>query len=295
MSTELLDVPAPLVRSREARRSVPIMPALPLAVLAIVIFLAVAAPLVTPYEPTRADLPNSLLPPAWVDGGRAEHLLGTDTFGRDSFARLIYGGRVSLSVAFLSLIIATLLGTSAGLLAGYAGGVADSVLMRFVDMVLSLPTLLIALAMSIALGPSFTNLVLVIGFLIWPRVARLVRSDTLVLKHQEFVRYARAVGVPGWLIVLRHILPNVTPTLLVAATLEVGHVILVEASLSFLGAGIPSPQPSWGVMISDGRALIATGWWIALFPGLALVVSVISFNTLGDWLRDRLDPKLRDV
>jgi peptide/nickel transport system permease protein len=295
MSTEFVDIPAPRVRSRDDRRSVPIMPALPLAILAVVILLGIGAPLVTPYEPTRADLPNSLLPPAWVEGGTAEHLLGSDTFGRDSFTRLVYGARVSLSVAFLSLIIATLLGTSAGLLAGYAGGAIDSILMRFVDMVLSLPTLLIALAMSIALGPSFANLVLVIGFLIWPRVARLVRSDTLVIKHQEFVKYARAVGVPGWLIVLRHVLPNVTPTLLVAATLEVGHVILVEASLSFLGAGIPAPQPSWGVMISDGRALIATGWWIALFPGLALVISVISFNTLGDWLRDRLDPKLREV
>ena len=272
-----------------------VIPTLPLVVLFILVFGAVAAPVLTPYSPVKADLINNLQPPFWVEGGSMAHPLGTDTFGRDSFSRLLYGARVSLSVAFLALLIAGTIGTSIGLLAGYAGGWIDSVLMRFVDMVLSLPTLLIALAMAIALGPSFTNIVLVIGFLIWPRVARLIRGETMLVKQQEFVRYARAVGVPGWLIVIRHVVPNVMATILVAATLEIGHVILVEASLSFLGAGIPAPEPSWGVMISDGRALIATGWWIALFPGLAIVASVITFNTLGDWLRDVLDPRLREV
>jgi peptide/nickel transport system permease protein len=256
--------------------------------------IAIAAPLLTPYSPVQADLRNYLEPPAWA-GGTIAHPIGTDTFGRDVLSRLLFGARVSLSVALFSLLIATTMGALVGLTAGYLGGAIDSVLMRFVDMVLALPTVLMALAIAIALGPSYTNMILIIGFMIWPRTARLLRAETMLLKQQEFARYARAVGVPGWLIVLRHVLPNVMPTLLVAVTLEVGHVILLEATLSFLGAGIPPPQPSWGVMVADGRALIGTGWWIALFPGLAIMVTVMSCNLLGDWLRDHFDPKFREV
>jgi peptide/nickel transport system permease protein len=200
-----------------------------------------------------------------------------------------------MSVATLALAIAVTIGSTVGIVAGYFGGWLGSVLMRLVDMVLSLPMVLIALALAIALGPSFTNMILVIGLLIWPNLARLVRADTLLLRQQEFVRYSRAIGVPDWRIILRHVIPNIVGTLLVAVALEIPHVILVEASLSFLGAGIPPPSASWGAMIADGRALIATGWWIALFPGLAIIVTVVSFNALGDWLRDHFDPRLRDV
>jgi peptide/nickel transport system permease protein len=272
-----------------------LVPAVPLLVLGLFILAAIFAPLITTYDPVKNNLLENLTPPAWVKGGDARHLLGTDSFGRDIVSRLLYGARVSLSVAALSLVIAVSVGATLGLFAGYVGGWVGSIVMRFVDMVLSLPTILIALAVSIALGPSFTNLVLIIGLLIWPRMARLIRGETLVIKEQEFVRYARAIGVPGWRIVLTHVLPNVLPTLLVAVTLEVGSVILAEASLSFLGAGMPAPQASWGVMIADGRALVATGWWIALFPGLAIMVTVLMCNTMGDWLRDRFDPKLREV
>jgi peptide/nickel transport system permease protein len=270
------------------------MPALPIGILVTMVLLAVFAGFITPYDPVKQDLTHHLLPPVWA-GGTAAHPFGTDSFGRDVLSRLLFGARISLSVALLSLVIATILGTTVGLLSGYLGGNVDSILMRFVDMILALPTLLIALAVAIALGPSFTNILLIIGLMIWPRTARLIRAETMLLKKQEFTRYAQAIGVPGWRIVLRHVLPNVLPTLLVAVTLEIGHVILVEASLSFLGAGIPPPQPSWGVMIADGRALIATGWWIALFPGLAIMITVISCNVLGDWLRDRFDPKFKEI
>jgi peptide/nickel transport system permease protein len=269
------------------------MPTLPLIVLGGMVFLAVAAPVVAPHDPVHSSLRDSMLPPFWVDGGSTEHILGTDNLGRDVLSRLIYGARISLSVAALSLLIATLIGTAVGLTAGYLGGWVDFYLMRLVDMVLSLPTLLIALALAIAVGPSFTNLVLVIGFLLWVRIARLVRGETLLIKEYDYVRYSRAIGVPPLWILARHVLPNVMPTLLVAMTLEVGDVILIEAGLSFLGAGVPPPAPSWGIMISDGRALLATGWWIALFAGLAVTLAVLSTNSLGDWLRDRIDPTMR--
>lgn len=272
-----------------------LMPALPIGVLLLFTVLAVAAPLVAPHSPTREQLSASLMPPAWIPGGSRDYLLGTDVFGRDILSRLIFGARISLSVAALALLLGGSVGTAVGLIAGFAGGWVDAVLMRFVDVILSLPTIVVAIALAVAIGPSFSNVVVVIGLLLWPRIARQIRGETLVLKRLEFVQYARAVGVPGWLVLLRHVLPNVAPTLLVISTIQVGHVILLEASLSFLGAGVPAPQPSWGVMVSDGRALVSTGWWISLFPGLAIVLTVFMFNILGDWLRDHLDPTLRGI
>jgi peptide/nickel transport system permease protein len=280
---------APARRRRRPR----LVPALPVAVLVAFVALGLAAPLLTPYDPVRNDLINSFVPPAWLDGGGPAHLLGTDSFGRDVFTRLAYGARVSLSVAAFSLLIAITIGTTVGVTAGFAGRWVDSVLMRLTDVLLGLPTLLVALTISIAAGPSFRNLVLVLGFLIWPRIARLIRGETLLLKRTDFVRYSQAIGVSPAAAVVRHVLHNVLPTLLVAATLEIGSVILSEASISFLGAGMPPPQASWGVMISDGQALVSTGWWISMTPGVAIAIVVLSSNTLGDWLRDRLDPKTR--
>jgi peptide/nickel transport system permease protein len=167
--------------------------------------------------------------------------------------------------------------------------------MRVVDVFLALPPLLVALVVAVVLGPSFRNLVLILGLLIWPNIARLIRGETMALMRRDFIEYSRAIGVPAWSILLRHVFPNILPTLLVAATLEVANVILTEASLSFLGAGLPAPEASWGVMVEDGRALIATGWWVSLFPGIAILVTVLAFNSLGDWLRDRFDPKTRQA
>jgi len=290
----ILATPAAVPANRSRRRP-GLMPALPIAGLVLFAIAGIAAPLLTPFDPVRNDLTSTLLPPAWVAGSDPAHPLGTDGFGRDIVSRLMYGARVSLSVAAIALTITVAIGTAVGVTAGYLGGWVDSVLMRFVDVALTLPMILVALVLSIALGPSFTNLVLVIGLLLWPRIARLVRGETLLLKRQDYVRYAGAIGIPSRRIALRHVIPNVLPTVLVLATLEIGHVILLEASLSFLGAGIPQPQASWGSMIDDGRALVATGWWVALFPGLAIMLTVMSSNALGDWLRDYLDPRTRNL
>jgi peptide/nickel transport system permease protein len=272
-----------------------IVPGVPITVLALFVLAAIFAPLLTSYDPIDNDLINSLRPPAWVEGGGSAHLLGTDGLGRDVFARLLYGARVSFLVVVFSLAVAVVIGVGVGVVAGYFGGRVDALLMRIVDIFLALPPLLVALVFGVALGPSFRNLVLILGILIWPNIARLIRGETLVLMRRDFVGYPRAIGIPPGIILLRHIFPNILPTLLVAATLEVANVILTESALSFLGAGLPPPQPSWGVMVDDGRALIATGWWIALFPGLAILMTVLSFNALGDWLRDRFDPKTQQV
>jgi peptide/nickel transport system permease protein len=277
------------------RRRFRLVPALPIAVLALFVVAAVAAPLLTSYDPIENDLVSSLEPPAWASGGSADHLLGTDGFGRDVLTRLLYGARVSFLVVIFSLATAVLIGVTVGIVAGYVGGRVDAILMRLVDIMLALPPLLVALVVAVALGPSFRNLVLILGLLIWPNIARLIRGETMRLTRQDFVGYPRAIGVPSRSILVRHIFPNILPTLLVAATLEVANVILTEASLSFLGAGLPSPEASWGVMVDDGRALIATGWWVALFPGLAIVITVLAFNSLGDWLRTRFDPKARQA
>lgn len=279
-------------RRRRSRRWL-LNPVLPIVVLGILAGAAIFAPLITPWNPVRNDLVHAVLPPAWLAGGDSGHLLGTDGFGRDIFARLIYGTRVTFLVVGFALVIAVTIGSAVGLIAGYKGGIVDAVLMRLTDSLLTLPRILVAIVVAIAVGASFQTLVLVLGFMVWMTIARLVRGETMALIHKEFVVYSRAIGVPGWVIVLRHVLPNVLPVITVVTTLEIGHVILLEAALSFLGAGLPPPQPSWGVMIADGRGLIATGWWIALFPGLMIVATVLSCNGLGDWLRDYLDPRTR--
>jgi peptide/nickel transport system permease protein len=267
--------------------------ALSLAVLVVLIVVAVAAPLLTPHNPVRVSLLHRMMPPFWVEGGSLEFPLGTDGFGRDLFTRMLYGTRISIAIAFCAVISGGGIGALVGIVAGFKGGLVDVVLMRIVDIFMALPTILIAIALAVALGPSFQNLVIVIAALLWPNIARQVRGAALVVKQKEYMEYAESIGVPTWRLMLFHVLPNVTPTLLVVLTLEVGSVILTEASLGFLGAGVPPPTPSWGSIVADGRALIATGWWIALFPGIAIIITVLTFNTLGDWLRERFDPRLK--
>ena len=266
-------------------------PLIPLAIVTLLVICALFAPLLAPRSPVEGSLGERLIVPF----ERSDHLLGTDRHGRDTLSRLIHGARISLSVSLVGITLTGLAGGLVGLLAGYAGGWLDTLLMRVVDISLSLPGILIAVLLSVVFEPSFTNVIIVVVFLLWPSYARLVRGETLGLKHQEFVALARTAGCSGATIMLRHIAPNLVPSVLVLATLHVGYVIVLEAALSFLGVGIPPPTPSWGVMVADGRGLIERAWWVSILPGVAILVTVLSLNILGDWVRDRLDPKLRQV
>ena len=217
-------------------------------------------------------------------------MLGTDRLGRDTLSRLVYGAPIFLAVSLVGILLTGVVGTAIGLVAGFWGGWVDTLCMRLVDISLSLPGILMAVLLSVVFKPSFKNVVIVVIFLLWPSYARLVRGETLGLKQQEFVALARVAGCSSLTIMCRHLLPNLAPSNLVLATLQVGFVIVLEASLSFIGVGIPPPTPSWGVMVADGRGLIEQAWWISILPGLAILVTVISLNILGNWVRDRLDP-----
>ena len=268
-------------------------PLLPLLVVGLLVFCALFAPLLAPHSPIEGSLGKRLIPPLGMEGASGEHVLGTDRLGRDTLSRLIYGAQISLAVSLVGIVLTGVVGAAIGLLAGFWGAWVDTVCMRLVDISLSLPGILMAVLLSVVFKPSFTNVVIVVIFLLWPSYARLVRGETLSLKQQEFVALARVAGCSSWAIMCRHLLPNLAPSILVLATLQVGFVIVLEASLSFIGVGIPPPTPSWGVMVADGRGLIEQAWWISILPGLAILVTVISLNILGDWVRDRLDPKLR--
>ena len=248
-----------------------------------------------PHSPTAGDITRKLIPPVWMERGTSEHPLGTDRFGRDVLSRIIHGSRISLLVSLMAIGVAGTLGTALGLVSGYRGGATDAILMRFTDIGLSLPTILIAVVMVAVSEPSFRNVILVIALLLWPRFARTMRGETLAIKEQDFVALAVVAGRGSVWILARHIFPNVVPTLLVVVTLQVGYVILLEGTLSFLGVGVPPPSPAWGLMIADGRGFLATAWWISLFPGLAMLLTVLAVNLMGDWLRDTLDPKLRQL
>ena len=271
------------------------LPWFPIVILGALVVAAVFAPVLAPQSPTAGDITAKLIPPIWIAGGDWEHPLGTDRFGRDVLSRIIYGSRISLLVSLLAIGVAGTVGTALGLISGYRGGLTDTLLMRLTDIGLSLPTILIAVVMVAVSEPSFRNVVLVISLLLWPRFARQIRGETLAIKEQDFVALAVVAGRSSTWIISRHIFPNVVPTLLVISTLQVGYVILLEGTLSFLGVGVPPPNPAWGLMIADGRGFLATAWWISLFPGLAMLLTVLAVNLMGDWLRDRLDPKLRQL
>ncbi len=228
-------------------------------------------------------------------GGSWEYPFGTDKQGRDLLSRLMHGARISLAVSCLAIMLGGFLGTTLGMVAAFRGGLADAILMRIVDIKLAFPSILLALTLVVAIGSGFSTVVIVIALLLWARYARVVRGEALTIKERDFIDRARVAGASNLRIMARHIFPNVFNTVIVLATLEVGHVIILEATLSFLGAGIPRPQPAWGLMAADGREVITSSWWIFLFPCLAIVLTVLSMNLLGDWLRDRLDPKLRNV
>ncbi len=263
-----------------------------LVVLLAFVTVALLAPLVAPHAPTTPDLLNRLQPPAWISGD-ATHLLGTDHLGRDILSRLLYGTRVALIVGALGVLLAAAIGITLGTLSGYFGGWLDAVISRLVDTLLAIPNVILYLAILFAFGPSLTVLVLVIGGINWTTFARVVRAEVLSVKQREFVEASRASGQRVALILWRHVLPNVMAPILVIATLNVATVIILEASLSFLGLGVQPPTVTWGRMLADGRDYVATAWWLATFPGILITLLCLSLILLGDWLRDVLDPRLQ--
>lgn len=267
---------------------------IPATLLLVLVVTAIFAPQVAPYDPLQTSLAARLEPPAFA-GGTWAHVLGTDKLGRDVLSRIIFGARVSLSVSLLVMLITSTIGTTLGILSGYLGGFVDTLFMRITDISMAFPGILIALLLAVILGPSFTTVVLAISLLGWAPYARLIRGEVLKLRTADFVLQARIVGCSPTRIMVTHIFPNVVNPLLILATLSVGLIILIESALSYLGAGIPPPTATWGSMVSDGRGLIDTAWWISFFPGLAIGLVVLSGNFLGDWLRDRLDPRLRQI
>ena len=246
-------------------------------------------------DPERAVALGDELLEVKQAGGQGKYLLGTDKVGRDILSRIIYGSRISVIVAGIAIFISGAIGASLGITAGYFGGWVDSLLMRLVDISLSIPIILMALVLVTALGASYQTIVIVLVIFLWAQYARQARGETLTVRVQDFIARAKVAGASDARIMLRHIFPNVFNSLVVLATLQVGFVIILEASLSFLGAGIPRPNPAWGLMVSDGRELIISSWWVSLFPGLAILMVVMAMNLMGDWLRDKLDPKQRQI
>ena len=265
----------------------------------VLIFPALTADFTAPHHPLKQQLSKRLTPPVWDQSGEKpgtwSNILGTDKQGRDILSRIMHGSRISLMVSLSALAIGGTIGTTLGLISGYFGRWVDHLIMRVVDTFLALPLILMALVIVAVFGPSFYTAIGVISVLLWSRYTRQIRAEVLSIKQLDFVARARVSGCSNWRIIVKHIFPNVVNTLIVLATLQVGTVILLEATLSFLGAGIPRPNPAWGVMVADGRDHIASAWWIAVMPGLAIMFVVLSMNMMGDWLRDKLDPKLRQV
>src|SRR6266478_10205848 len=273
------------------------LPLLPLAILVPFVLVAVFADYITPYDPTEPVAGMKIFtPPAWMQGGDIRVLLGTDFQGRDIVSRLIFGARVSLIVGVMGTVVAGGIGTLLGILAGYLGGWVDHVVMRLTDAWLALPALVFAIFLATVVGPSMWNIVFVLGAVYWTRYARVIRGEVLTLREREFVKLAEIAGASKLRVIKRHILPNVMNTATVLASLTVGVVIIAEASLSFLGVGVPPPQPAWGLMLSEARSTLMAGqWWLTVFPGLCILLIVLATQLFGDWLRVRLDPQLRNL
>ncbi len=270
-------------------------PTLPAAVLLLLVFTAVFAPWLVPVDPFKSDLLARNTPPWGFPDGSSKHLLGGDQVGRDILSRIIYGARVSAMVMAVSVATGVGLGTTMGLVAGYFGGQLDEFIMSVVNIWAALPYIMVALVMVVLLGQKFWVLFLLLALLSWPGAVRLVRAETLSLKTRDYVAFARVAGASPPRIILRHVLPGVINLVVVSATLSMGSIILTEATLSFLGAGIPPPNPSWGAMISEGRRYLNDAWWVASIPGVCIFLVVMAGNFFGDWLRDHFDPRLRQL
>jgi peptide/nickel transport system permease protein len=262
-------------------------------IVGLVVVAAVAAPWLAVTDPIEQDLADALKPPFWLPDGSLGHPLGTDHLGRDVYSRMIYGARISLTISALAALLGGAVGVAAGLVAGFLGGRVGAVIMRIVDLNLAFPLILLALAVVALLGANLRNLVIVMAITTWMIYARVVRGLALTLREQEFVQAVRALGAHDTRIIARHILPNVLPAVMVIWTLEVARVILMESALSFLGLGVPPPTPTWGRMLAEGRDYLTVAGWISIFPGVAIMLTVLGINFLGDGLRDLLDPRLR--
>jgi peptide/nickel transport system permease protein len=264
-----------------------------IVVLTIAISTAVFSPFISPHDPYTQALDQRLMPPCWQNGGELSHILGTDHLGRDVLSRLIYGSRVSILVGFCAVFFPGIIGITLGLLSGYFSRYVGAVLMRIVDMFLAIPYAVMAIAVITAIGTGLLNLILVLTITRWAHYARIMNGTVLQIKGQEFIEAAKARGNSTLRIMFMHILPNAVPPILVLATLEFAFMIIMEATLSFLGLGVQPPTPTWGLLASEGREYLTVAWWLTTFSGLAIVITVLGANLLGDWLRDTLDPRLK--
>jgi len=289
--------PSAADRRRRWLRLVRELPLMPLAILVPFVVIALLANLIAPYDPTE-PIPGAKIfePPFWTQGANPDALLGTDFQGRDLLSRLIFGARVSLIVGVVGTIVAGSIGTTLGILAGYLGGWVDQVIMRITDAWLALPALVFAIFLATMVGPSMWNIIGILGLVYWTRYARVIRGEVLSLREREFIKLAEIAGASRTRVILRHVLPNVLNSAMVLASLTIGVVIIAEASLSFLGVGVPPPEPAWGSMLADGRSMLMVGdWWLTVLPGLGIMLVVLATQLLGDWLRVRLDPQLRNL
>ena len=270
-------------------------PVLPVVIAVGLAITAIFAPWIAPNHPLESELDFLAAPPVWMEGGTWDYILGADKIGRDLLSRIIHGSRISLSVAFIVIICGSVIGSGIGIASGMAGGLWDEFAMRIVDLVYATPFLLIALVAAVVFGASLQLVLILLTIFSWPIFARQTRGLTLQLKNMDYVASSRVASASELRIAFRHILPGVVNTVVVIATLQIGSLILTESVLSYLGVGIPAPQPAWGSMVADGREFITTAWWVPVMPGAAIFLTVFAFNFIGDWLRDYLDPRLRQI
>jgi peptide/nickel transport system permease protein len=275
-----------------ALRGIPIFPTV---VLTVFILSGILAGVLAPHDPVENNLNTALSPPVWQKGGTTKYLLGTDHLGRDMLSRLLHGATISLRVGLIVVFISGGTGAILAILAGFLGGWVGTVIMRLTDMMLSIPYLLIAIVMAVLMGPSVNNIIIILIVLGWTQYTRVLHSEVLRVKEADFIQLAKVAGCSKMRIMLRHVFPNIVNTLIILGTLNLGQVIIMEASLSFIGAGVPPIFPAWGRMLADGRQYITYAWWLCVWPGLAILLVVLSCNLLGDWIRVRLDPKFRQI
>jgi peptide/nickel transport system permease protein len=277
---------------------------IPVMILALMVIMAIFTNLswlglpnvgLAPHDPDSGVITDRYLPPAFMEGGKSEYLLGTDRLGRDILSRIIYGARISLSISMIVIFITAFIGTVLGIIAGYAGGRIDGFIMRVTDIALSFPGILLALLLAVSIGPGYWTVIFALSIIGWAGYTRMVRGEAMRICQSDFVAQARVNGASAWRIMLKHIFPNVINSLIIMMTLSVGMIILMESTLSYMGVGVTAPTASWGSMVSDGRTELDRAWWISAFPGICIGLVVLSGNFLGDWLRDKLDPRLRQL